>query len=67
MNLDSLSPLYDFDENDLKSCDGPLYKLVQAAGYTENPYNLINKWNCWNVSMKKFVNELKKECERNSH
>jgi len=50
--------LYDLPDYEVDNSGSDLAKAVKAAGYDVSPRNLINSWNCWNMTTAEFKAQL---------
>ena len=46
--------LHDLPNSEVDSRSSELGRRVSAAGYDETPRGLINKWNCWDITVGEF-------------
>ncbi len=61
MSIDPNTKLYDLPDEVVDRCDGPLYELVQRAGYNTGLREHINNWNAWGITVSEFAKQLSGE------
>ena len=61
--MNAQTKLYDLPDDVVDRCDGELYELVQAAGYSQNVRALVNDWNAWGMTVEEFKTQLSEQTD----
>lgn len=59
MKITDETILFDLPDSVLDRCDGPIWEAMQAAGYECCARNLINHWNCWEITVGEFMEQVR--------
>ena len=58
MEIKPETMLYELESSLVDSMSGPVYDLIEAAGFDESPRRAINQLNAWGLTWAQFCEEM---------